>query len=298
MVDQRWEEVLARPGALPALPEVLIRLRAGLYDLNIDIDQLCGELQCDAALVAEIIKTINSPLFGVPRRINSLKQAVVMLGLRRVRAIILSQSLRQSLATYHSPGFSLFNWWDRSLLTAVGAASLCQRAAPDLAEEAYLAGLVLDLGVLVLARFEPAYEAILRASAGASSEDLCKSEMEKLTVTHPALAGGVFTFWRFPAVVVEAVRRHHDPSIVEDTGAFFLPRVGYFAALLTDSVVTERADLCERLAAVAAGQMFMSPGELADFVESCLQRYRAVAVSMGHGALADRGVPPALARPA
>jgi len=295
MLTSHWKELLQQPGALPALPEVLIRLQAALHHLDIDIDQLCGELQRDPVLVAEIIKTINSPLFGVPRRIESLKQAVVLLGLRRVRAIILSQSLRQALATYQSPAFRLVHWWDRSILNAVAAAALCQRASPENVEEAFLAGLIADLGILILARHEPRYEQVLRAHGDCPGVELCQATRDALGLDHAELAGEVLESWRFPPMVILAVRRHHDPAILADPQSFFLPRSIYFACLLTDSVVSSDPAIDEQLAKVAANYLFISRGELDDFRRACLERYRAIAAPLGQGCLAGDPLPPAAA---
>ncbi|MDD4889068.1 MAG: HDOD domain-containing protein [Phycisphaerae bacterium] len=282
MLDQRWKDLLRQPGALPALPEVLVRLQFGLYQLDVDIDELIVELQRDPALVAEVLRTINSALFGVPRRIESLKQAVVMLGLRRLRAIILSQSLRQSLATYQSPGFAAFRWWDRSMLNGIVAATLCQRTAPDLAEEAYLAGLVADVGILILARHERGYERILRASADQASADFAVASREQGGVDHAELAAEVFTLWRFPPMVVEAVRRHHDPTVMDEPAEFLLPKSVFFASSMTDYVVTRRRDIWDELVRLAESRFTMSREELDGLAATSHARYRDVAVPLGH----------------
>lgn len=289
MVEQRWKDLLRQPGTLPALPDVLIRLQAGLYRLDMDIDQLCAELQCDPALVAEIIKTINSPLFGVPRRIESVKQAVMLLGLRRVRAIILSQSLRQSLATYNSPAFAAFRWWDRSMLNAITAATLCRQISPDLAEEAFLAGLVADIGILILARYEPAYQQTLLGAARMSSADFAAAAFEKTGIDHAELAGEVFDYWQFPPMIALAVRRHHDTTLVEETEGFLLPRVVFFAGVLSDWIVTGQPDCWARLSGVVARQLSMSEDELCRLADDCRRRYRDTAVPLGHGDFLDGG---------
>lgn len=298
MVKSSWSDHIRQPGALPVLPEALIHLQQNLYDLDVDIDKLCHILERDAALVAEIIKTINSPLFGVPRNIASVKHAVVMLGLRRVRAIILSQSLRQSLATYNSPGFAAYQWWDRSLLNAVNAAMLSQRAAPDLAEEAYLAALVADIGVLVLARFEPSYQSLLRRFSGRASCDLAAAEREQLGCDHSELASDIFRVWQLPDTVAVSACRHHDPAVLQKKSDFPLPGMVYFASLTTDCVVSRRNDLCEDLRGLATSHYFMNADELRDHVSAALSRYRILARVLGHGDLGVWELPPALAHSA
>ncbi len=295
MIDSRWADRLRQPGALPALPEALVQLQQGLHDLDVDIDKLCDVLAQDAALVSEILKTINSPLFGIPRDVRSLKQAVVLLGLRRVRAIILSQSLRQSLATYNSPGFSLFHWWDRSLLSAVAAAMLAQNAAPDMAEEAYLAALIADTGVLVLARFEPEYQSLLRRFAGRAGCDLDDAESGIVGIEHSALAGEIFSHWRLPEQVATAARYHHDPDVMGKDSHLLLPRLVYFACLLTDCVVSRRSDLSDQLRHLAADHFYMGRAELGEYAGRCVTRYRVLSRVLGHGDLGGWDVPPALA---
>ncbi|MCG3181524.1 MAG: hypothetical protein BIFFINMI_03920 [Phycisphaerae bacterium] len=298
MSTEVWLESLDTPGALPALPEALIRIHARLASLDVDVDSLCSELERDPALTAEILKTINSPLFGMPRRIASLKQAVVLLGLRRVRAIILSQSLRRSLATYTSPGFEAFNWWDRSILIAVAAALVCQQHAPGQVEEAYLTGLLSEIGVLVMARFEPEYERLLRQFATAPCLDLFVAEQERFGYTHAQVAAGVLSRWKLPDVVVRAALEHHLPGAIEQAVTPLLPGMVFFAALVSDCIVSQRQDLCAQLTQIARTTFGMEPPDLFEFVSQCLLRYRALAREFRLPALLDPPVPESLARPA
>jgi HD-like signal output (HDOD) protein len=288
-------ERLAEPGALPALPAALVSLQSGLYDLNIDVDQLCRGLECDPALVSEILKTINSPLFGVPKKIESVKNAVMLLGLRRVRAIVLSQSLRKSLATYNSPGFDAFHWWDRSILMAVTATSLCKRVSPGAAEEAYLAGLMAELGVLVLARFEPEYEALLRQYAHAACRDLHRAEGQELGVDHALLAADIFRLWEMPDEVVQAAENHHNPQVLELEEASILCKSVYFAALLADAFISPGDELCAELASVGE-TLGLDPQDLGEFAGECLESYRHSAGEMGFTPVVEGEIPEALAR--
>jgi HD-like signal output (HDOD) protein len=292
---KQWHERLERPGALPALPEALVAIQSEFYREQPDVVRLCEELQRDPALVSDILKTINSPLFGLRRKVESLKQAVVLLGLRRVRATILTQSLRQSLQTYHSPGFDAFHWWDRSLLMAVSAATLAQRSAPRQVEEAYLTGLLAELGILVLARFEPGYEQVLRQYADSACHDLLEVEKRHFGIDHADLAAAVFEKWHLPEEVVYAALHHHDSGVTDDAESGFLPRAVYFASLLTDCVVTERDDLCGQLTRLAAKGFRIDRPDLFELVNECLSRYRVSASELGLAALVDRKVPQPLA---
>jgi HD-like signal output (HDOD) protein len=287
MLAARWKDLLQKPGSLPALPEVLIRLQFGLYQLDVDIDDLCDCLQLDPALTVEILKTVNSPLFGIPRRIASLRHAVVLLGLRRMRAIILSQSLRQSLAMYPSPAFKLTQWWDCSVLSATAAGWLCQRVWPDMVEEAFLSGLIAEVGILVLARHEPRYEAILRRHVGRPARELHAATREELDVCPIELTAEFLDMWKFPSTVVNAVRHHQDPAVFTEAEPSFLSQAVYVACLLTEYVVSNDPQRLEQLAILAAMHMYVGRQETGPFIQTCLERYRVAAEPLGFGRLGE-----------
>lgn len=200
---------------LPVFPAVATRLMRMLYNERVSFQEVSALVGADAALTAEVLRMANSPLTGAVSQINSLNQAMVLLGLERLNALVLTVSLCKFVAPA-SKSKSLAVCWRHNLAAATVAEQLARKymESPD---AAYTAGILHDIGRLALLVAEPAeYDRMLAASGAdaeaVTAEALMETEREKFGMDHCEAGRRVVAQWGFPAGFGEYTSQHHRPK--------------------------------------------------------------------------------------
>ena len=193
---------------LPSPTAVAARLIEIADDPDLSMTMVVEVLRTDPALSAKLLRLANSPLYARRRRIDTLQQAVTMLGLDAVMTAALSLTLLSDGEAMGSTSLVFRAHWTRSVHAAVAAQVLAQRCEGVPPADAFLAALVQDIGVLVVARLEPAtYAPLSRASTHA---DFVAAELAGLGTDHAAVGAELLESWNLPDHVVQAVRHSHD----------------------------------------------------------------------------------------
>lgn len=198
---------------LPSLPSVALEVLTLTRREDVSVDALARAVQNDPALTAKILKMVNSSLFGLAREVGSIRQAMVILGLRTVKVMALSFALVDSLRKGGEAGLDVVLYWRRSLTTAVGARLLGRIVVPRQAEEAFVAGLLSDLGLFAAWRCASELYAPVFAEARGTGPRLCDVEQRVLGVTHADLSLELLKKWNLPEPICSAVGAHHGKGI-------------------------------------------------------------------------------------
>ena len=200
---------------LPALPKAALDALAALRD-DVSSAQQCGELIArDQALVARVLRLANSAFYGVPGRVASVGDAVHLLGRRTLGSLLTVATVSQQFNANACASFSFPGFWRHALATALAARALAGARDAD-AEQAFTAGLLHDIGRLVLAAHFPAQMDAAVQRAHADDVRLTQIEHEALGTDHLAVGTLVATQWRFPQAVVLAIGSHHLPQADSD----------------------------------------------------------------------------------
>jgi len=193
---------------LPALPAAVLDLLDMLSGECIDISALAAKMSHDVALTAKTLRLANSSFYGLPRHVTTVTEATAVLGLRTVRAVVTAAALTGIFKPPACKGFNFKTFWRHSLSTAVGARLVATAVKAD-ADAAFTAGLLHDIGQLVLASsFTGRYEQALLQRA-ADDTTLRSTEEALLGTNHTAVGALVAEHWRFPAQIVHAIGNHH-----------------------------------------------------------------------------------------
>ena len=220
---------------LPSLPAVAVRVLELIRQEEVAITEIAETISQDPVLSAKILKVVNSPLFGMPNNISSLPQAMVVLGLRTLKVMVLSFSLVGELANLRDENFDHELFWRRSVTTAVSSSLLAERCDPRVQDEAFAAGLLADLGILAAnqaARSD--YQPVLKSYYEGTCP-LQEVEGLQLGVTHAEMSAVLLGGWKLPDRLVLAARHHHDDGIPPfDEDGHFLTRLVWTAALISD----------------------------------------------------------------
>lgn len=204
------EALQARVVQLPPLPEVVNVMMQALNREDASIARCADLLQRDPALTARVLRLANSAFYGVPGRVASVHNAINLIGLRSLRSLVATVALTQQFPAAPGSAAALGVFWRHTV--AVAFASRALAAAHGLDEElAYTAGLLHDVGRLVLAaHFPAAHAAVLQAARQAGGGPLL--EREVTGTDHAEVGALVAAHWHLPAAVVDVIARHHRPD--------------------------------------------------------------------------------------
>jgi putative nucleotidyltransferase with HDIG domain len=210
LADAALRRTVGGAETLPSAPALYTALTEKLVDPNSSLEEVGALVELDVAMCAKLLQIVNSSFFGLGRRVVSAREAVAYLGMAQLRALVLSAgACRAFEPTIAIDGFSVEALEVHSTRVARVAAQLL----PDKrdAEDAFAAGMLHDVGKLVLASRQPAELASLAAAARDSGRPLHALEQERAGITHAEIGAYLLTLWGLPHRVVDAVAHHHAP---------------------------------------------------------------------------------------
>jgi len=261
---------LGAVGALPPMPSTFAALQRALTDPNVDSSRVAAIIQKDPAISAKVLQVCSSAFFRLPRRVASIQQAVSYLGLSTVRSMVLSAELfRPGKAL--SPGLDL----EQMQRHALSVAAIARSLATDnpWAEEAFLAGLLHDVGFLLLARQDQ--DGMQRAfQAAAAGMPLLEAEQQHMGINHGVAGGYLLGLWGLPYEIVETVAHHEEPTQVMHSCLDVLSAVSIAHALLV-TIHPEDVPIYE-LNGPTLGDEYLREIRFPDSWESLMERARAV----------------------
>lgn len=187
---------------IPTQPEVLVKLSLLMTGEDIDLLAVSALVETDMALAAAVLKAVNSSLYGLRGRVQTVHQALTYLGMREVAAITFEMGLRAAFP----PAAELEPVWQRAAYRGMLMGRMGQQLGVD-PWAAHSAGLFEECGKAVLYRHAPAhYPAMLRAAS--SDQELCQLEHTAFGVSHDALGAALCESWGLAPAAVASVRHH------------------------------------------------------------------------------------------
>lgn len=211
MNQQLLERVLRSP-RLPSLPAIALEVIDLVQDDSVSIKEIAETIQNDPAMSGKILKTVNSSFYGQSKSISTISQALVVLGLNSVKTLALGFTLVPNLKDAGASGFDHFRFWRHSLYAATAARCLAKTARLQVTEEAFLGGLLQDLGMLAMSQtLVKEYPPVL-AAAGEDHAKLLNVEREMLDTDHAAVGAAVADAWKLPKQLVAPIQYHETPS--------------------------------------------------------------------------------------
>ena len=196
---------------LPPMPATSAALRAALADPEVDLGDMGDIISRDASLTAKLLQLVNSSLFGLARPVNNMREAATYLGLTVLRHLTLSAESFHAFRGLKAPdGFNLEQEQAHAFTTARLARQMVDD--PELGDEAFLAGILSDIGKIVQAYKMPELylEVERRVKAGELSRFAIEQEL--MGTSHSQIGAYLLGIWGLPDSIVEAVTFHHMPS--------------------------------------------------------------------------------------
>ena len=196
--------------SIPPRPVILTQLVNEVRRDSPSLRTIAGLIAADVGLAAATLKTVNSPFFGLPKKIGSMQQAVTLLGVRNITTLATGLLLRNAVG---GDKVSLERFWDSAEKVARIAAYIASTLPRISRDDAYTFGLFHDCGMPVLMQKFPDYKETLRLANGNVNRPMTEVEDERHATNHATLGYLLSKAWYLPDAICEAIMRHHDTSI-------------------------------------------------------------------------------------
>lgn len=211
------DELVSGVVRLVSLPEVCIRVNEMLEDPNVTAKAIGKVMSQDTGLTARLLKIVNSSFYGFTSKIETVSRAVTVIGLRELRGLVLAASAIETFSKIPTEILNMVRFWRHSVYCGVVAQLLAERCNVLHSERLFVAGLLHDIGKLVICNRLP----------GQAKESIELSEQKKIFdfeaeqavmgYDHSEVGGKLLRAWQMPTSLCDAVEFHHDPLKAQDS---------------------------------------------------------------------------------
>jgi HD-like signal output (HDOD) protein len=219
---------------LPSIPKVMMEVQSLLRNESHNTVKLAHIVGKDQGLTTKILMIANSPLYGLQRKVASLEFAIMLLGVNEVANIVTALSLTETIKVDNVKGLNFMEFWTHSMIVGTAAKDIAKRLGYfDVSGDAFVGGMLHDLGILLTARYFPKqFEKIL---AAVETEGILFKDAEEkyLGLTHQEIGGFISRRWNLPPHLINSLLFHHNPY-----GAMDSPVVPYIVHI-ADSMTQE-----------------------------------------------------------
>lgn len=206
------KDLVASEVKLASFPDIYFKIRQVLDSPVSSPAQVADVISKDTSLSAKLLKLVNSPFYGLPQRIDSISRAIMVIGGQEISTLVLGISAMNAFKDIPPELINMRTFWEHSVGVGVFARLLGAAAGQGGAERLFVAGILHDIGRLVLFKKMPhaAVEAIYYAQS--NGIPLFAAEEEVMGFSHPLVGGLLLRAWKFPDALVSCVACHHKPS--------------------------------------------------------------------------------------
>ena len=267
---------------LPSLPMVAVRLLELSRDPESTLKDIAATVQSDPALAAKILKVTNSSFFGLQSKVTSIDRAVPLLGKSMVTSLTLSFSLEQETMTGGPIAEHYESYWLQSTVQALAAETVSQEVSGLKQGDVFLAGLLSDLGRLVMLKAIPEEYSPVLVTARDSKRSLAEVERDLLGIDHVSIGVQLLRTWNMPEPLISAVKHHHDLPAdlrsLEDSPALGVIRAAAIGSLVGEFFCSQHPHSARERIVVLTSEFY---GFTAAKVDELLARIRSRLEELG-----------------
>lgn len=219
MANDHLRAVVSGIGSLPSLPSIYAELNNALKSDEVTADDVASIIEQDIAMTAKVLQLVNSSFFGLFQKVESTSRAVKLLGIETIKTLVLGAQIF-SEQQVKSTVLSLDSLYSHSMAVANCCRHIARKHSEDknFAEKCFIAGLLHDIGkLLLITKCQEQYEAVL-TEAGEASLQLVDCEQSRLQSTHGAVGAYLIGLWGFTHEIIEAVAFHNALGAYPATG--------------------------------------------------------------------------------
>ena len=265
------QKIAAAIRSFPGMPGTAVKLLGLIDNPAMRVSQIEEILRHDPGLTANVLRLANSAYFGIPSKIGSIRQAVILLGLKRLIQMVIATCV-SAILDKPVPGYDLppGELWRHSIAVSVAAEALVKELKVEAAEEIFTAALLHDVGKLVLGEFVKDDFTKIEASVsqGVGFET---AETMALGTNHAEVGAQILTLWSLPSEIVNAVRWHHDPEAAGQASTMLdIVHVANFMSLMI-GIGIGRDGLQHQPSVEVSKRLGLEPGHLEKVASQTMQ---------------------------
>ena len=215
-IKQKIRKQLSAVGNLPSIPHIITEVSQMLDDENTSASDLCKVISQDQSIATKILCVANSPMYGIPRRVATIDFAIVIIGLEHIRSLLLALSMMEMFKAKNSADWNHNDYWKHSLMVGTTAKKIADDLRYPKSGEVFTAGLLHDLGLLVLHKYMPRDFKNILDLVKKDAVPYLQAEKMVLGFTHEDIAEYLFEKWNFPSFINDAILFHHNPSMSQN----------------------------------------------------------------------------------
>jgi putative nucleotidyltransferase with HDIG domain len=230
--EASFETLIDDVEGLVSPPAICMRLFELIHSPSASARDIAEVVSIDPNLTARLLRMANSSFYNLSGKVDTVSRAVTIIGNSELYSLVLSISAVKSFTNIPNEIVSMETFWRHSVYTGLLARALARRVNMLHPERLFVAGLLHDIGSLVLYHYRPEAMRDLLLVAGGDEEVMYHAEQETLGFTHAGLAGALLEEWQLPEQLQQAVTWHHDPDGA--TTARFEAHLVYLANLIVN----------------------------------------------------------------
>lgn len=215
-METELKTLVSRTNELASLPEVVMRAVDMINDPDASAADIGNVIADDPALTARLLKIVNSPFYGFPSRIDTVSRAITVVGTLELLDLILATSVMKAFSGIPTELVNMDEFWEHSLYTGVVARVLATRHRAPSSERFFIAGLLHDIGSLVIYRHRPEQAAAVLERARGSVVPLHVLERETFGFDHGQVGAELMRDWHLPEHLIASACWHHQPMEVNE----------------------------------------------------------------------------------
>jgi len=218
MSDAEIQDLVNNAKELITLPEISLRVNEIANDPDSTAEEMAAVITRDPALVVRMLKIANSAYYGLSKEVETISRAVAILGTNKIRDLVLSTSASQAFDGIPNNLITMQDFWHHSLYCGLLAQILSKKSRKTNSESIFIAGLLHDIGQLLMFNQLPekSHEAILLLMEGSEELETYEAEQHVFGFDHTQVGAALIKSWKLAPVLEECVEFHHAPQNAKD----------------------------------------------------------------------------------
>ena len=213
-LQEKLRRITDKIVGLPTLPSMLQNINRLMLNPRTSAKEVAQLISSDPAIASKVLRVVNSSFYGFPNRISTITHAIVILGFNTVKSIVLSSTIFDVFkGEKERVSFDRKNFWRHSVGCGAASRAVGRLVGYSALEEIFIAGLLSDIGKIVLDQFLHEHFSKIMDSVRTRDCLLIDAEKETLGVTHAEVGAWLFEKWNMSKGLIEAIRFHHNPAM-------------------------------------------------------------------------------------
>ncbi len=279
MSNAQIQELISNASELVSLPEISLRVNELASDPNSTADDMAKVISQDPALVARMLRIANSAYYGLSTEVETINRAIAILGTNKIRDLVLSTAASEAFEGIPNNLITMQDFWHHSLYCGLLAQILAKKSKKLQAESLFIAGLLHDIGQLIMFNQMPekSHEAILLMMEGSEEMESFEAERSVFGFDHTEVGAALVESWKLSPVLQECVHFHHEPQKAKDYPAeVALINIANAVAVMADFDSMDEDDEIPRIDPQSWEMTGLSKADLPEAIEKAQQEIQEI----------------------